>query len=67
MKRAIFPLVTFMIAIMGVVYYYPKLNHIRMSNHTFLHDRPVACEMCGSMMWDGPQAHSCTDLLEETN
>ncbi|MCB1110178.1 MAG: hypothetical protein KDK64_04300 [Chlamydiia bacterium] len=66
MRRAIFPLFTFLVIVLGIVHYYPKLNHIRVSDHTYLHDRPVACKTCGAMMWDGPQAHSCTDLSDET-
>ncbi|QVL58296.1 MAG: hypothetical protein KFB93_04225 [Simkaniaceae bacterium] len=67
MKRAIFPLFSFFIIIAGLTYYYPKLNHVNGADQTFLHDRPIACQICGFLMWDGIQAHSCTDILEETN
>lgn len=67
MKRAIFPLFTFFVLITGLVYYYPKLHFHKEAEETFLHDRPVACQLCGFLMWHGGQAHSCVDDLRETH
>ncbi|MCB1072439.1 MAG: hypothetical protein H7A41_03400 [Chlamydiales bacterium] len=67
MKRAIFPLFIFFILITGIFYYYPKLHFVKEVDHAFLHDRPLACQTCGALMWNGIQAHSCTDVLEEIN
>ena len=65
MKRAIFPLFTFFILIAGIVYFYPKLHFVNEAKHTFLHDRPLACQVCGALMWNGAQAHSCTENVED--
>lgn len=63
MKRAIFPLFTFIILVAGIIYYYPKLNDFKGSEQTLLHDKPLACQICGAFMWNGPEAHSCIESV----
>ncbi len=62
MKRAIYPLFIFFVLIGGLFYIYPKLGSS--PEQAFVYDKPIACQTCGVWMWDGPQAHSCTDSLE---
>ena len=66
MKRAIYPLFIFFVLIGGLSYVYPKLGAFRDSDQAFIYDKPMVCNQCGSWMWDGPQAHSCTEVSEET-
>lgn len=66
MRRAIFFLFSFFVIIAGLVYFYPKLHFHYGSEQTLLHDKPVACQICGAMMWDGAQAHACIEGLSDT-
>lgn len=59
MRRAIFPLFSFFVIIVGLVHLYPKLHFRHRSEQIALHDKPVACQICGALMWDGPEVHSC--------
>jgi len=65
MRRAILPLITFMMIIVGIGYYYSRAMDLKAPETALLHDRPVACKTCGSIMWDGPQAHSCAETSRE--
>lgn len=67
MKQAIFSLLIFFIIVTGIVYYFPKLHFVNEVGSTFLHDKPLACQICGALTWSGAQAHSCAETFEETN
>jgi|GEM_PF-5366122 hypothetical protein len=67
MRRAIFPLFCFFVIIVGLIYSYPKLHFREGGEKTLLHDKPVACTLCGVMMWNGPQGHVCADSFLETH
>ncbi|MCB1115053.1 MAG: hypothetical protein KDK71_01175 [Chlamydiia bacterium] len=59
MRRAIFPLFTFLVLTVGLVYYYPQLHFHKKAEKRLMHDKPVACQLCGALMWDGLEVHDC--------
>lgn len=58
MRRSLFALGIFGLFIVGLGLFAPKKKG---ADESLVMDKPIACALCGSLLWDGANRHTCPE------